>query len=367
MDFLIVIKSVTERKFTGYISVEVIDQDGDIIPIQVLKDALGPYMKRGGPLLLVHKNLPVGHLTKFIETTHPESGLPAIAVHGYIHNDGSSLFDDVWKEFLNPTSPVGFSIGARPLEAHYKEIEGKSVRIFDKIELYEVSVVCNFQNQAHQPANQLSHLMGLGYLDVASPIAIASKMVIKMVKKEEEKKEKEEEEEEKPKDKKDPKEDKKNDMEKSIRDQAMAEAQQMLGGKASFDIIRKQKIEIAKLEKVVQESVAELDIVKTQLITSRADGVDLQQRLIKASTEVKVWKEMFQKNSSNEQFLKQLVENDAVVVNQGIMPPNQGRQAIPSVNKARQVNDKKIQDYLTGKTQITTDAEFQKMIASINT
>ena len=101
-------------------------------------------MKRGGPLLLVHKNLPVGRLTKYIETTHPESGAPAIAVHGYIHNDGSTLFDDVWKEFLYPTSPVGFSIGARPLKAHYEDIEGKSVRVFDKIELYEVSVVCSF-------------------------------------------------------------------------------------------------------------------------------------------------------------------------------------------------------------------------------
>jgi len=300
-EFTIIIKSYEDRTFTGYVSVEVIDQDGDIVPVKVLNESFGPYMKGGGPLLLVHQALPIGVIEKHMITKHPETGKPAVAFHGRIHNDGRSLCDATWDQFVSGAK-IGFSIGAKPIEYRVVKLEGKPVRIFEKIELYEVSVVCDFNGHKHEPANQFASLIGLGHLEVANQIPIAAKMVVKMADpkpKEEEdieaKKKESEEASDEPTD---------DDIRKSIQEKVDRESERLAGGSAALSLIKKEQALNAELNKQLQtlKETNEQLILKTSQLEASVKDLSIKVKTEQITAEM--WQEKYKASVSSEDSLK---------------------------------------------------------------
>lgn len=371
MSLTIFVKSVADRTFTGYISVEDIDLDGEIVPIQVLDEAFGPYLKRGGHLMLVHKAIPVGKITQHFITKHPNTGLKAIAVYGMIFNDGGSVYDEVWDEFVNPTDVVGFSIGGKPLAFHMEAYPNKTklVKVYDKIELHEISVVCKFENRPNKPANQHAHLIGLGHLAVGSatnPIATKS-LVIKMTKDKDSKEEtKEIIKEEKPADdKEEEKKDEPEDVGKSIRTEINREAEKMMGGTTALKLLQEEKIEKAKFQAQVQVLLREKEDLVKKLERQDEDFTLLSKQLKAAEIAVETWKDLFQKNISNEETLKRVLDSQHTVVNEGMMPPDQGVTSASGIGKM--AKDKVSQDaaeYLYGDKPLNDD-EVRRLVAQM--
>lgn len=360
MDLEIVIKSLDERTFTAYISVEVTDQQGDIVPVSVLNTALEKYMNRCGDLLLLHKAIPVGRIVKKVMTVHPKSGKPAIAIHGMIHNDGTGIFDKVWEQFVSPTFPVGFSIGGHPVRFHYNAREGKVAKIYDEIDLWEVSVICSLDKQKVEPANQFAHLIGLGHIPIAesSPMPIIVKMVMTNMPDDKKEEDKKKETSAPPKDTQE-KEKGSEDLEKTVRDQVYKEAEKLTGGSVAMDLIKQKDATIAKLTTDLQILTRNNADLSTSLSRAAQDLKNKDVDILKARTAADTWREMYQKSVDNPEALSRLI-NSNIRVNDIGMPPNLGKVKIDdSVTKEELSN---LQKYLRGETSVKGE-DFKKMIA----
>ncbi len=357
-DFTIVIKSNESRTFTAYVSVEVVDLQGDIIPAEVLSESMVPYVKRGGHLLLIHKNIPVGKITEFFKTTHPKTGKPAIAVHGEIFNDGSSIYNDVWSKFTDSSASVGFSIGAKPIRSHLTVVNGKNARVYDKIELYEISVLCEYDKREYSPANQFANLIGLGHKDVANLSPVSCKMMIKMT---------ETQETQESNTASDSKNEEKPVIDidaENIRKQVMTEADHLIGGSATLELLKTQNGKISELENSIALLTKQNKSLQDKLEEEKSVGLRYADEIKKAQIKADVWKEMYTKIANSSDVIKNLVTSQEVVLNRGVMPSNLGTQYYErelNIKKSIDEDMESINKVISGDSRNISDEEFRKV------
>ncbi len=143
----IIVKDEENRLIQGYASVEIMDRQGDLVPIDAMQKAMVNYSMRGAPLLYGHQNKPIGKVISWNVKNDVVYGVPAVEIIGMI-NKGYKLEDEVWK-LIKEGSITGFSIGGTAVQvATEKTAEGVDARVLKEIELSEISLVVEPANQA---------------------------------------------------------------------------------------------------------------------------------------------------------------------------------------------------------------------------
>ena len=131
-----------KRLVAGWASVEVVDADGQYVPIDELVRAMIDYVDRGGLIMYGHSNKPVGRVIYWDVREHPETGKPGVYIIAKI-NRGYKLDDMVW-ESIKKGVLKGFSIaGMGSVEKQLmKSDDGeREVDVLKDIELTEISIV----------------------------------------------------------------------------------------------------------------------------------------------------------------------------------------------------------------------------------
>lgn len=145
-----------DRIARGWMTTEVRDKQGDLIPIEEFKRVMNTWMKRGAPINDKHTNKHVGKGLSWHEGKHPRTGKDGIILDYQIFDD-YILDDKVWEE-IKSHKRTGLSIGGIATQpSTYEKTAGQSTRRLAGLELYEVSSVDN-------PANQGSQNTHINYL-----------------------------------------------------------------------------------------------------------------------------------------------------------------------------------------------------------
>jgi len=148
-----------ERLVSGFASVEVIDLQGDIVPISEMKKAMYKFMDRGGSIMYGHSNKPIGKVLQWEVEKFPGSDVYGIKFVAKIFKD-YQFDDEVWK-LIKSGELKGFSIGAQAKEKKMMlkdESSGlpKEVGVLHDLNLMEISV-------CKEPANPLAIVEEVNY------------------------------------------------------------------------------------------------------------------------------------------------------------------------------------------------------------
>jgi len=147
-----------ERLVSGWASVEVVDLQGDIVPISELKRAMYHFMDRGGLIMYAHSNKPVGKVLQWEVEKYPGTDVYGIRIVAKIFKD-YPIDDAVWKAIKNGELR-GFSIGAQAREEKrlIKDVNGqvREVGVLHDLNLMEISIV-------KEPANPLALVEEVNY------------------------------------------------------------------------------------------------------------------------------------------------------------------------------------------------------------
>ena len=148
----LIIKDEDHRLIEGWATVEIVDRQGDLVPVDAMKEAFINFMSNGGLLMKDHKNKPVGKVLWWGLEKKEGSDIDGIKLIGEINKNGL-LADETWHEIQGKVLR-GFSIGGRTLD---KDVvvnkSGERVNVLKKIELNEISLV-------GEPANPLALFTG---------------------------------------------------------------------------------------------------------------------------------------------------------------------------------------------------------------
>lgn len=155
----------SDRKFGGWMTVEVRDRQGDVVVPEGI--TVEEYIKvMGGPLLDMHRNKPIGRLTKMeLRPKKLKDGAEKMGVYveGYIFKGGQNGYRDypnwksAWDEIrssFRDSNPIGLSLGGDPEGTYIRCKEGSCERVVKVTYLEEVSLV----RRASRPANPESFL-----------------------------------------------------------------------------------------------------------------------------------------------------------------------------------------------------------------
>jgi len=147
-----------DRMVRSWMSVEVKDRQGDIVPMSELKKVMNTWFKRGATMMDHHTNRPIGRGLSWQETEHPGTNQPGIILDYQVFDD-YSVDDQVWDE-IKSQKRTGLSIGGRATggseikEDAYSKEKGKALK---GVELYEVSPV-------DKAANKFAETLAINYL-----------------------------------------------------------------------------------------------------------------------------------------------------------------------------------------------------------
>ena len=137
------ISNEDERIVAGWISVEVKDLQGDLVPIDEIEKAMYKLMDRGGGIFYGHSNKPVGKILRWEVKKNPETGKMGVYVVAKIFRD-YKIDDMVWEK-IKKGIITGFSVGGtgKQKTVIMKDDDGieKPVRMLTDIELCEISLV----------------------------------------------------------------------------------------------------------------------------------------------------------------------------------------------------------------------------------
>lgn len=142
-----------KRIFQSWGSAEVVDSDGEVIPISEFKKVMPIIMDRGGVLIDTHSNKPIGKILNYEYKDHPIAKTEALLITAKIFTHYKSD-DEVW-EGIKSGKKKGLSFGGKvgkiKLNIKFKDYTGenKNVDILKELEGYEFSVV-------DEPANPLA-------------------------------------------------------------------------------------------------------------------------------------------------------------------------------------------------------------------
>ncbi|MEM0142559.1 MAG: XkdF-like putative serine protease domain-containing protein [Candidatus Parvarchaeum sp.] len=161
----LIIKEEDTRLIYGYASVEILDRQKDMVPVETLQKAMLKYMERGAPLMYGHENKIIGKVINWNVTTSPDYDVPAVEITAMI-NKGYKVDDEVW-ELIKENKLTGFSIGGTAVKiGNAKMSDGSMARVLEEIELSEISVVV-------EPANQgaIISAMSIAKENISTPLS----------------------------------------------------------------------------------------------------------------------------------------------------------------------------------------------------
>lgn len=140
------------RTFWGVASAEVIDKEGELIPLSAMENTIKDYIKRGGPLTLQHSNRIIGRVVDY--KTDEEDGVKRLLVKGEIHS-GYDVDDETWEAIKSGDLP-GLSIGFEKKDSKTVCDSEGCYTLTKDINLYEISAVDN-------PANQEAEILAVNH------------------------------------------------------------------------------------------------------------------------------------------------------------------------------------------------------------
>lgn len=136
------------RRFVAWASVEVIDREGEVIPMSELRKIMPQIMERGGPIQDSHSNRNVGRILNYSFAEKEVDGemKDGLLILAKIY-DHTDLDDKVWYE-MKEGERKGISFGGAADDAQLDvKFDGEDADILRKLEGYEFSTV-------YEPANQ---------------------------------------------------------------------------------------------------------------------------------------------------------------------------------------------------------------------
>ena len=133
------------RTFSGFSSVEIIDRQGDFLPISEFEKVMPILMKRGALIMDSHSNHPVGKIIsyEFKDTDNNEKGLYLTAE---IFSDYPTD-NEIWEQIKNGELS-GFSLGGKAGTKTPTCTNIGCYNILGDIEAWEFSVVSRPANQS---------------------------------------------------------------------------------------------------------------------------------------------------------------------------------------------------------------------------
>lgn len=164
---LIVSKDSSERFFTGILTVQMKDKQGEILIVDELMKVLPIWMLRGAPLTDTHSNRVIGKGINYAKTiVKGENGetFPAIEITGVIYKN-YKLDDDIWKR-MQSGEYRGLSFGGATKSDREPVTysDGSLAYNLKDLEHYEVAV-------CRDPAVPLALITGMHGLAKAQSIA----------------------------------------------------------------------------------------------------------------------------------------------------------------------------------------------------
>ena len=150
------IEDIDDRIIVGWANVEVVDAEGDIVPVKELERAMLKFMDRGGTIIAGHQNKPVGKVLRWEIAEHPETKTLGVKIWAKIFDD-YEIDNLVWND-IKSGKKLGLSIGAtaKPVKAKVKD-SGETVNVLSGLELLEISVV-------DEPANPYALIEAVNYV-----------------------------------------------------------------------------------------------------------------------------------------------------------------------------------------------------------
>jgi len=139
-----------ERIFESWGTAEVVDKDGQVLPINEFEYIMPVMMDRGGEIMYSHSNKKVGKILNYQfkdKTLDDGTTAPGLLITGKIYNNYD--FDtQVW-DAIKSGKITGLSFGGRQaqMNVQYSVIQGQPAEILRNLEGFEFSVVENPANQ----------------------------------------------------------------------------------------------------------------------------------------------------------------------------------------------------------------------------
>ena len=137
-----------ERTFEGWGSIETVDKQRDLIPVDIVEKLMPIYMERGGHVSDGHTNRHVGKIDKWKIETDPDTGAPGVYVWGHVFKDFTA--DEVVWGKIKSGEYSGLSFGGRELKGEPICDEQGCYNVMTEGELWEWALV---PRGAHPNAN----------------------------------------------------------------------------------------------------------------------------------------------------------------------------------------------------------------------
>ena len=134
-----------DRLFKAWGSVEIVDKDGELIPMEAFAKIMPKIMERGGVLIDNHTNRVVGKILNY--EFRKKDGKDGLLLTGKVFNH-FSLDDKIWNE-IKAGIRKGISFGGKRIMSEIekaKDDNGNDYYILKDIEGYEFSIVQNPAN-----------------------------------------------------------------------------------------------------------------------------------------------------------------------------------------------------------------------------
>lgn len=144
-------KDSDKRIFTGYITAEIVDKQGEFIFVDEMFPILEKLMKINPVMSEIHTNRITGKLLKIEKSTIPETDIPAIKCKCEVYkSEGVTLYDRVWEKIVNKEYR-GLSIGGASKTREHFIKNGRPTILLKDLEIYEVAI-------CPTPANSLAKI-----------------------------------------------------------------------------------------------------------------------------------------------------------------------------------------------------------------
>lgn len=141
-----------ERTFTGYITAEVIDKQGEFIFVDEMMPIMEKFMSIKPVMSEIHTNRITGEVLGFAKTTVPDyPDIPAIKIDAKIFKaEGVTLYDRVWQKIVSKEYK-GLSIGGASKMKEPFIKNGRPTVLLKDLELYEIAI-------CPEPANSFAKI-----------------------------------------------------------------------------------------------------------------------------------------------------------------------------------------------------------------
>lgn len=142
-----------DRILQGWGTVEVVDRQGQVVPIDEIFKLMPVFVERGAPIMDMHTNKLVGKMLNYEKKIDPRSGKEGIFLTVKIFDH--LITDDMVWDKIKKGEYTGFSMGGSAgLKLENYQVGGQVAELLKEIGLFEFSVV-------DRPANQLSTFTGI--------------------------------------------------------------------------------------------------------------------------------------------------------------------------------------------------------------